>query len=271
MWHGARNGVRIMTASSRVIRRIVSLAVAASAVAVSTVAVASEPEMASPEQVEEAPVEEAPVEETAPTAAPVELEMASSVSMSPAPVDVDRPASGRSERLRIGALAGVGFPRPLSIEAFAKVDRIVGLGVEYSFLPRTSLGGAEVGFKGIAADLRVFPFKNSFFIGARIGRQWLDAQATLGQGQAGSFTESMEAATWFVNPRIGVLHTFKGGVTVGMDAGVQIPVGASYSRAGRATDAGIKTDADPMLETVAAVLGNKTTPTVDLLRVGFLF
>src|SRR4051794_26909559 len=81
----------------------------------------------------------------------------------------DRPAAEPTDRgdddtdpLRIGAIAGVGFPRPLAIEALVKIEGVVALGLEYSLLPKTTLGGVETRFWALAADARVFPFKNGF-------------------------------------------------------------------------------------------------------------
>jgi hypothetical protein len=187
------------------------------------------------------------------------------------PVDTDAKVEGdRRDKVRVGALVGVGFPRPLAVEGFVKINRRVGIGAEYSFLPRANLFGADTSFKAAAADLRIFPFKNGFFVGLRGGRQWLDATATASfAGQ--SATESMSASTWFVNPRLGFLHTFESGITIGLDAGVQVPIAPEYTRVASPAIAGAENDASEMLRTAANVLGNKTTPTVDLLRVGFVF
>ncbi len=190
----------------------------------------------------------------------------------------DRPATSEGEKkdtehFRIGPLLGIGFPRPLEIEGMVKLEKLVGIGLEYSLMPKMNIMGAEATFKGIAADLRIFPFKGAFFIGAKAGRQWLDARTTVTVGQIGSFQESMSANTWFVNPRIGFLKTWDSGITVGIDAGVQLPINATYQRSGPATDAGLisQTNIDQTLASVAGALGNNTTPTIDLLRVGFLF
>ncbi len=191
----------------------------------------------------------------------------------------DRPSSSEHEEaeppehFRVGALFGLGFPRPLAVEAFSKFERIVGAGIEYSFLPRTTVGNADAGFDAVALDLRLFPFKNSFFVGLRGGRQWLGASARISAGRYGTITESMQAATWFLNPRLGVLHTFGSGITLGIDAGVQVPIGATYERNGPATAMGIASqyEVDGVLVEVANALGNRTTLTIDLLRVGFLF
>jgi hypothetical protein len=182
-------------------------------------------------------------------------------------------AREKPEHFRIGPLVGVGFPRPLAIGGFAKVERLVGVGLEYSFLPRVNVRNVDTGFNAVALDLRVFPFRGAFFIGARAGRQWLDAKASLQAGRFGSFTESMEAATWFVNPRAGFLYTFDNGITIGIDAGIQLPINPTYRRTGAATEAGVASqfDVDGTLVAVANALGNNPTPTIDLLRLGFLF
>jgi hypothetical protein len=191
----------------------------------------------------------------------------------------DRPAASvpekeEPEHFRIGPLVGVGFPRPLAIEGLVKIERQFGLGVEYSFLPRMTIAGASTRFDAVAADARWFPFKGGFFIGMRGGRQWLTGSMTLTIQQVGSFTETAEAATWFVNPRLGYLYTWPSGVTLGIDAGIQLPIGATYDRSGPATAAGLtaqNTQTEATLRQIANTFGNSTTPTIDLFRLGFLF
>jgi hypothetical protein len=172
----------------------------------------------------------------------------------------------------VGPLVGLGFPRPLLIEGLVKIGRLVGVGLEYGFLPSLSVSGVEASFKGLAADFRLFPFKNAFFVGTRAGHQWLDGSGTLTIAGV-SYTETVAAATWFFNPRLGFLHTFGSGVTIGVDAGVQLPIAPSYERGGPATALGLaqNTDVDRSLHDVARALGNGVTPTIDLMRVGFLF
>jgi hypothetical protein len=187
----------------------------------------------------------------------------------------DRPSSGPTDRsdedseaVRIGAVAGVGFPRPLAIEALVKFDGVLALGVEYSTLPKTTIVGADTTFWAIAADARLFPFRNGFFIGLRGGRQVLTATATANLGALGTYAESGEANTWFVNPRIGFLWTWHNGFTVGIDAGVQVPIGPSLTTT---LPAGLPPQVDSTIASIANTFGNGVTPTVDLLRVGFLF
>lgn len=188
----------------------------------------------------------------------------------------DEPAASEQrgaskETFRVGPLVGLSYPRPLALGGMIKIRRVVAIGAEYGFLPRATLGSTSVAFQGIAADLRVFPFKNAFFVGVRGGRQWLDASTTLSAAQLGAVTETAAASTWFVNPRIGVLKTWDSGITVGVDAGVQVPIAPTYERSGPAAAAGLSTGMDEAMLTVAKALGNQTIPTIDLLRVGFLF
>jgi hypothetical protein len=261
-------------------RTIVSLGIVLSVSSFAWSAAADEPatppveettaEQPAPPPAEEATAEEpaTPHEETAPAPAPPPMVFTYAPATSN---DADTTATTpKKERFRAGALAGVGFPRPFAIEGFAKIGGVVGLGVEYSFLPRMNVSGVETSFKAVAADLRLFPFKGGFFVGARAGRQWLDAKTTVSAGSQTLATESMDASTWFVNPRIGFLHTFESGITIGIDAGVQIPIAASYSHVSSHRIPGA-TGSDETLRTVANTLGQQTTPTIDLLRVGFLF
>ncbi len=171
------------------------------------------------------------------------------------------------DRIRAGVLVGVGFPRPLAVEALVKPTARIALGAELSFAPTMTIFGAETTFWGVAGDARLFPFKGPFFVGFRGGWQRLtmttqvllpnetvDARAT--------------AETAFVNPRIGVLWTSASGITLGADLGVHVPIEPRF--ASNVPDAVMGTRGETLAST-ARVLGNGVTPTVDLLRVGVLF
>ena len=189
--------------------------------------------------------------------------------------DKDRPQSEivehpdeDPEAFRIGAVGGVGFPRPLAIEGLVKIEGVLALGVEYSVFPKTNLAGVETTLWALAGDARLFPFKSGFFIGVRAGHQVLTATASVNLAAYGTYSESANAETWFVNPRIGFLWTWRGGFTLGIDAGVQIPIGASLTTT---LPAGLPSQVEGTIASVANTFGNDVTPTIDLLRVGFLF
>lgn len=182
--------------------------------------------------------------------------------------NLDKPERGDDDALGVGVLGGIGFPRPLAIEAVVGLGKTVMLGAEYSFLPKTTISSVNARIWAAAADVRVFPFRGSFFIGLRGGFQQITADATLSAANVGSYTETMEVGTWFVNPRIGFLWVWKP-FALGIDAGAQIPISTSVSRSS------LLALADPQLDaritSATDSLGRTVIPTVDLLRVGLVF
>jgi len=129
------------------------------------------------------------------------------------------------------------------------------------------VSGATVGLTAIAADVRVFPMKNGFFLGVAAGRQQLSAQATIAlPAGLGSLAEQISGDTWFVNPRVGFLWTWSWGLTVGLDIGAQIPVTSSVTSTIPASVAAGQTALN-----VANVFAGDVIPTVGLLRAGLLF
>jgi hypothetical protein len=169
--------------------------------------------------------------------------------------------------VRIGAFGGVGFPRPLSVEAMVKIDDLVGLGVEYGALPQVTVSSVTAALSAVAVDVRVFPMRNGFFIGLAAGRQELDATATVAVSPAlGSLSGQVSAETWYLNPRIGFLWTWRWGITIGIDVGAQIPVASNVTNTIPTALAASQT-----ATSIANSFSSNVLPTIDLLRVGFLF
>lgn len=168
----------------------------------------------------------------------------------------------------VGAIAGVGFPRPLAIEGVFRYRKTVLVGAEYSFMPKTSIASVDARMWGAAADVRVFPFQGAFFVGMRGGYQSISAEATISAANVGSYTESAEVSTWFVNPRLGFMWVWKP-LTLGIDAGVQIPITTTVTRSSLLAVAA--PDVDARVTTATDLLGRTVLPTVDLLRVGLVF
>ena len=178
---------------------------------------------------------------------------------SPAPRETTAPH--RDSSVHVGVLGGVGFPRPLAIEAVLELDRLILLGIEYSALPTTNFSGVDTSMWALAGDLRVFPMHNGFFVGLRAGKQHLGETASLTVSGV-TATASNTADTTFINPRVGFLWSWRA-LMVGIDAGVQIPVlttTASSLPAGVSPPSGA---AD-----LAHTLSQSVIPTVDLLRIG---
>jgi hypothetical protein len=176
------------------------------------------------------------------------------------PQEHPRAPEPEPRHFRVGAIAGVGFPRPFVFEGLVKLERPVALGVEYSTLPVLNSGGVRAVIWAIAADARVFPFGGAFFVGFNAGFQHLSGSATLPIGTVG-----LEMDSILVTPRLGLLWTSRAGLTLGVDAGVQIPVSVSTSSS---IPASSRLGDEAM--TLAATFGRRALPTIDLLQIGLL-
>jgi hypothetical protein len=165
---------------------------------------------------------------------------------------------------RYGAIAGIGFPRALAIEAIIRVQDLFAFGVEYGVIPGITIDGVHGSLWSLAADARYFPFGGAFFIGLRGGRQHMDGDALIKLNPLGPANEDLGIDTWYVNPRLGLLWTWRDGVTLGLEAGVQIPLGVDVT-------SNWPLSLVPGAEGIANSIGSKWLPTLDLLRVGFLF
>ena len=179
-----------------------------------------------------------------------------------------------AEHVKLGALLGIGFPRPLSVEGIVKLERAVALGVEYSTLPQVTVSNVQIGCWAVAGSARVFPFRGPFFVGLRAGRQHLMADASV-SAYGYTVPVGLSVDTTFLNPQIGFLWTWSPGLTLGIDAGLQIPLSSQSSSS---LQTAVPTLAQPFVasaqqtaENVAKAAGQTTLPTLDLVRVGFLF
>jgi hypothetical protein len=193
------------------------------------------------------------------TTAPAAASAPSATPVAPGPRETD--ARHRGDGVHVGVLGGVGFPRPLAIEGMLEFDRIVVLGLEYSALPTTTFSGVQTNAWALAADFRVFPFHNAFFIGLRAGKQHLAEMASITSG-TGTVYGSETADTTFINPRIGFLWNWHA-LAIGIDAGVQIPLLSASSTSLPPGVTAPTTAAD-----VTRVLSQDAIPTVDLLQLG---
>jgi hypothetical protein len=181
------------------------------------------------------------------------------------PSELPPKSSEKKEEVRIGALGGVGFPRPVGVEAMLKIGRYFAVGAEYGTLPTMTVSGVNVHLHAFAADARVFPLGGPFFLGARLGRQHASTDATITY-LSRSYSGSATTDTTFVNPRLGFLWTFDSGFSVGMDAGLQIPISHTSSTtapSGFALPSGATATTD--------YLGTRILPTITLLQLGMLF
>jgi hypothetical protein len=183
-------------------------------------------------------------------------------------------------------LAGIGFPRPLAVEGLVLVGGRFVFGAELGALPSITVAGGEnlgtmpplvrgqpaskvsmdsvhVDLWSVAGDCRWFPFGGPFFVGLRAGRQHVEASTKINMTHLGSTPETLAFDSWFLNPRIGLLWTPRGGLAFGMEAGVQVPFEPRVSST-------LPLALDPVARSTAVQLGSSLIPTVDLLRLGIV-
>jgi hypothetical protein len=199
-----------------------------------------------------------------------------------ASVAVDRPANGapehsdkRADHLRVGAIVSAGFPRPLAVEGLVKVERLLAFGLEYSAQPRVTVSEVSFASWAVTGSARVFPLRGPFFLGLRAGRQHLNAQAAV-SGYGYTLPITLGVDTTFINPQIGFLWTWDPGITLGIDAGLQIPLSSSTSSTlvSSSMPTVVQQAVTPVqrtLESTAGVVGQTMLPTIDLLKIGMLF
>lgn len=178
--------------------------------------------------------------------------------------------SRRVDHLRLGVLGSAGFPRPLAIEGLLKLERTVALGVEYSALPQMTISSVHTSFWAVAGDARVFPFRGPFFFGLRAGHQHLGADTSIAITGYGTLPASVTVDTLFINPRVGFLWTWEPGISLGINAGIQIPLSSTTTDSLPTTSVSVVKNAKSQLNQVAGSLGQTTLPTVDLIQLGIL-
>lgn len=176
-----------------------------------------------------------------------------------APMAPDRPI----RRIRAGAIAGFGFPRPIAVEALAKIDDRLAVGIEYGAMPTISVARVDATTWSLAGDARLFPFGGALFVGVRAGHQHIGAETSL--APLSNRRAELTIDSWYVNPRVGMLWTSPIGLTLGAEVGVQIPFASTLSTNIPSSFERAKTAID-----IANGLGRRVIPTIDVLRVGFL-
>jgi hypothetical protein len=138
---------------------------------------------------------------------------------------------------RIGPVIGIGLPRFLSIGGAIKLTKFFGAGINYGIIPEVQFayyGDATVRYQGVDIYGHVHPFGGGFFMGAAVG--YAHARGTYKEEfenpldpNSASFPYTSEATmqTLVLTPELGYFFTFKSGFTMGVEAGLQIPIAPS--------------------------------------------
>ena len=194
---------------------------------------------------------------------------------------------------RIGPVVGVGLPAFLSFGGAIKLTKYFGAGINYGIVPTLQFayyGDATVSYQGVGIYGHIHPFGGGFFLGASIGYAHVrgkytdefDISAYTGAvpGVPNSFSYTSEATmqTLVLTPELGYFYTFKSGFTMGVEAGLQIPIAPSEIEFESQVDDSVPdavvdrfvTPTDQRVEETLERVGQTILPTIGI-KIGWLF
>jgi hypothetical protein len=186
---------------------------------------------------------------------------------------------------------GTGLPAIINIGGTLKLAHYIGAGVTLGLIPSIELsyyGEAEVSYQHLDIYGRIYPFGGGFFFGAGAGYATVEGTLTKTvtsaevAGLSGSVRYDSQGSvrTLVLTPVLGYLHTFGSGFSLGIDAGMQVPIAPSEVEFESKTSGSIPPQFQPVVDqalapTDAAVrdtletIGRTPLPTFNL-RLGWL-
>jgi hypothetical protein len=177
--------------------------------------------------------------------------------------------------VRLVPAIGVGAPDGMRFGVFAKWKGVIALGGAFSTLPETKLPGlgASVVRVGGEAFARVHPFQGAFFLGVAGGyAQTKGAMAD--QVEAFRQVQRVETRGYanavYVAPHLGFQWMLPMGLTVGFDAGVEIPV-VSHDPTFDAAKYGLVVPIEPTGSAADAThfVATMPVPVIHILELGY--
>ena len=142
-------------------------------------------------------------------------------------------------RFRVGVNLGiVSIPRPINVEAYARLHPYLGISGGWSTFPKFA-SDAILNWAGAKSDttdsslnkfdawevgLRIYPLRGTFFLGVGAGQQVIDASVT-DKTSPLAIGASARVQSWVLTPRIGWQWVWSSGFAMGLDFGVQFVVG----------------------------------------------
>jgi hypothetical protein len=227
-----------------------------------------------------------PVDAAAPAAPPRE----SPEQPDPEPEDDSHGVFGP---FRIGPVLSFGLPSLLGFGGMVKLTRYFGAGVNVGLIPEVTFkyyGEAKVSYQDYSLYGHIHPFGGGFFLGAQVGyarvrgtyATTVDLRAYTGMypglPEQLAYTSRATVQTLVLTPEIGYFHIFGSGFSLGVDAGLQLPIAPSEITFQRgATAAGLPSELadrafapfDQKVRTTLEKVGRTILPAAHF-RVGFL-
>ncbi len=167
--------------------------------------------------------------------------------------------SGFIPGVLIGPRLSVAVPTP-TLGAEVKVLRYFGASFDYGLFPKIGISGVDVSYSMWNVAGRIYPWGDTFFVGAVYGHYGVEATATVAQGSG-----AVRASSNFVGPQIGARWIQPSGFFFGVDVAWAFPLGYSSEATPdpSGTTQSVKETADRYLK--------NGIPLVGLVSVGWLF
>lgn len=134
--------------------------------------------------------------------------------------------------VRVGPTIGIGAPDGVRFGVLAKWRGLLAAGGAFSVLPETTVPGLDATMVRASGEIfaRVHPFRGAFFLGLSGGyaqTKGTMAEDRLAFRQVQRVETHAYASAFFIAPHAGFQWMIRPGMTIGCDAGLAIPLGAS--------------------------------------------
>jgi hypothetical protein len=178
----------------------------------------------------------------------------------------DEADGARHRAVSVGVLVGPSLPVPANISVLVKLFDLFAVGGSYGFLPHQlsqaalsalSLSDTSVEAWSRDVEVRVFPFRGAFFVGAAAGEQHVGVTVRDANGISG-----LDLKTRYVTPRLGWLGTWGPGFSVSFDMGAQLALKTDLAQTGAASQT----------DTLSTVSKYASVPQPSMnLKIGWMF
>lgn len=205
--------------------------------------------------------------------APAALPGPAGPAATPAPSLSAPPAYGKASGLLPGMVIGpklalLPFPGAFGVGLEAKFQNLVGVGLDYNFIPTVDFGDVKAGYNDFALSGRVFPWKGRFHLGLALGRRNFFAKAS--DSVTGQDIK-IEVKSVYLAPEIGWRFVWGSGFFMGVDLGYQIILSPETTLTLPAAANLVDQTDKKAVEDAGDEIGKFGLPIVSLMQFGYYF